>query len=159
MQFTWTYHQNTSDFSHTQKLGKCIAKFYFNTDLQLQRQDGAARVAATQLPVSTGSLFKQLCHRWHFDFLYRRTGVQPSTQRKERLTIQEANQQPSITAVAWGQTQSVLKHSSNVFFKYLVLPEASTKCSQRFHYIAVVTATKCVLETAENVLLHALNRQ
>lgn len=85
--------------------------------------------------------------------------MEPSTQKEERLTIQERSKQLDIIAMARGQTQSVFKHFTNVFFKYLTLPEASMKCSQCFHYIAVVTATKCVLETAENVLLHALNRE
>lgn len=151
--------QNTSNFSHPQKLGKCIAKFYFNTAFQLPRGDGAERVATTQLPLSTDSLFTHLCRWWHFDFLYCRTGVEPSTQRKERLTTRERSEQPNIIAVPWGQTQSVFRHFSNVFFKYLTLPEASVKCSQCFHYVAVVTTTKCVLEAAENVLLHALNRE
>lgn len=85
--------------------------------------------------------------------------MEPSTQKKERLTIQERNKQPNVIVVARGQTQSIFKHFSNIFFKYLVLPEASIKSSQCFQYIAVATATKYVLETAENVLLHALNRE
>lgn len=141
-------HQNTFNFSHPQKLGKCIPRFYFNNDLWLESQGGAGGVAATQLPVSTASLFKHLCHPWHFDCIYCRTGVEPSTQKREWLTIQERNKQPNVIVAAWGQTQSIFKHFSNIFFKYLTLPEASIKCSQWFHYIAVATDTKCVLETA-----------
>lgn len=37
--------------------------------------------------------------------------------------------------MAWGHILSVFKHYSNVFFKYLILPEASIKCSQYSYYI------------------------
>lgn len=45
--------------------------------------------------------------------------MDPRAQKKERLTIEEGSKQHSIRAVALGQTQSVPKHFSNVFFKYL----------------------------------------
>lgn len=158
MQFSWISSANYIWLQPPAKTRKkSTAKSYFNNDHQLQRQDSAVRVATTQVPASTRSVLKHLCHGWHFDFLHCRAGVEPSMKEKESLTIQAGIKQPNITAVAWGQSQSVFKHFSNVLFKYLMLPEASIKCSQCFHYIAMVTATECAVETAENVLLHALN--
>lgn len=82
-----------------------------------------------------------------------------NAQEEERMTIQGRRQQPSITAVAWGQTQRVFKHFSKIFLKYFTLLEASIKCRQCFHNIVVVTDIKCALETPESVLLHALNTE
>lgn len=165
-------HQNTFDFSHPQNHGKCIAKFNFTNDLQLQRQDGAERVVSTQLPPPTTITHHSLpsaapCQHRHTPqtSLSRMTAwlsvLQDwrGTQKEKRLTTQERRRQPSITAVAWGQTQSVFKHFSNVFPKYFMLPEASIKGRQCFHYIVVVTDIKCGLETPESVLLCALNRE
>lgn len=118
VQFSWISSANYTLLQSPAKTRKKpTAKSYFNNDHQLRRQDGAVRVATTQVPASTDSLLKHLCHGWHFDFLYCRAGVEPSMKEKERLTIQGGIKQPNIIAVAWGQSQSVFKHFSDVLFK------------------------------------------